>query len=168
MMDSVYKKPNLNAARARYSNESVVTRESFKRFKKEYPEYSGMQLKEFNTIVRAFNIAIKEKVCENRDGVRLPERLGLLQIIAFPRPRKKVVDYGMSNRTGVRCYHANWDTDNKIGKLIYQNTLKGYAFKNCRFWGMLPSRSFKLRVSEAFRAFYAKYLYIDNHVNSKV
>jgi len=163
-MNEVYKKPNLKGPRARYHNESVMSYDSFKRFQNEYPEHSNMTLVEFNKTIKVFNKHIKNEVCENKDGVRLPERLGLFQIVAFPRPKKKVVDYGTSNKTGVRCYHGNWETDNKISKLIYQNTLRGYSFKNCRFWGVLPARSFKLSVSEAFKKFYSKYLYIDNRV----
>ena len=120
-------------------------------FKKLYPEYGSMTITTFNAIIKQFNNDIVDTVIDNRDGVRLPERLGLLQVMTFPKPKKKLIDFGKSNETGQIHYHGNWETDNKIGKITFRNTLDGYSYKNCRFWGLIPSRFFKKTMSGVFK-----------------
>lgn len=138
-----------------------MDRKMLKKFIEKHPEYDSLTLPEFNAIVRQFNSNIVDEVIRNRDGVALPERLGEISIIAFPKPKRKVPDFGKSNKEGELRYHANWDTDNKIGKIVYRN--KGYnTIRTSRFWGLIPARDFKQRMSKAFRRFWQRYIYVDN------
>lgn len=156
-----YKKPNRKAKRARKKAAVIVDYYMVKRFLKKHPEYK-VTAKEVNKIIRQFNRNMVLSVVDNRDGLRLPERLGKLQIVGFPRTKKKIIDFGKSNKTGVVHYYQNWETDNKICKIIYNNKLPGYAFRNCRFWGLETKRSFKEIASKAFKSMYEKYVYVDN------
>jgi hypothetical protein len=156
-----YKKPDRTAKRVRKSSSVIMNYKMMKKFKDINPEYD-ITLKEFNNILNTFNSNIVETVINNRDGVELPERLGQLQIVAFPKPTKKIIDFAESNKYGEKRYHGNWETDNKIGKITYRNTLNGYTFKNSRFWGLIPQRSFKQRMSKVFKRKWQKYIYIDN------
>lgn len=156
-----YKKPDRTGKRLRKHSSVIMNYNAMKRFKELYPEYD-ITLKEFNKILKAFNSNIIETVINNRDGVELPERLGHLQIVAFPKPTKKIIDFAKSNELGEIRYHGNWETDNKIGKITYRSTPSGYTFKNSRFWGLIPTRSFKQRMSEVFKRKWQKFIYIDN------
>ena len=74
----------------------------FKEFKKKHPEHEVLTLAEFNRILRQFNNNIIDEVIEQRFGVTLPERLGHIVIASFPRSKKKIIDFGKSNKTGVK------------------------------------------------------------------
>lgn len=137
-----------------------MSKSKFRKFIRMHPEHKGMAITQFNEIVRAFNNEIVDAVIDNRDGVLLPERLGELAIVAFPKPRRKAIDFGASNKAGELRYHTNWETDNKIGKIVYHKA--DQAVKNGRFLGLIPSREFKTRMSKAFRRFFERYIYIDN------
>lgn len=156
-----YKKPDRTGKRVRKHSSVIMDYDKMKKFKELNPEYD-ITLTEFNKVLRTFNSNIIEAVINNRDGVELPERLGHLQIIAFPKPSRKIIDFAKSNEVGEKRYHGNWETDNKIGKITYRSTLAGYTFKNSRFWGLIPTRSFKKRMSEVFKRKWQKFIYIDN------
>lgn len=157
----MYKKPNRKGSRLRKKSSVVMDRTMLKKFKEQHPEYASLTLPEFNAIVKQFNENIIEEVLKNRDGVSLPERLGEIVIWSFPKPKRKIPDFGKSNELGELRYHGNWDTDNKIGKIVYRN--KGYrAIKTSRFWGFIPARRFKQQMSTAFKKFWQRYIYIDN------
>jgi hypothetical protein len=157
-----YKVPNKKGSRVRKPTKSIVDFKMLINFKNKHPEYSSITKTDFNKIIREFNSNIVKTTIDNRDGLRLPERLGLLQILTFPKPKRKFIDFGKSNKDGVVRYHGNWETDNKIGKIVFSNTLNGYSYKNCRFWGLNPSRYFKKEMSEQFKRKWQKYIYVDN------
>lgn len=158
-----YKKPNRKAPRARLKSARVMDAQTFKEFKEKHPEYSDLTLTEFNGIIKQFHKDIVEEVTEHRYGISLPERLGQLVIVSFPRSNRKVIDFGKSNKTGVMSYHRNWETDNRMGKLVYQTGSYMASFKYHRMWSFTAARGFKQRVSEAFVKMYQKYIQIDNN-----
>lgn len=157
-----YSTPNRKGTRVRKKTTSIMNRKMFSKFLKEYPEYKGMTISEFNKIVKQFNNDIVDAVIDNRDGVVLPERLGELTILTFPSPKRKIIDFGESNKAGELRYHGNWETDNKIGKIVYHKASQSVT--NGRFLGLIPSRDFKKRMSSAFKRFWQRYVYVDNKI----
>jgi hypothetical protein len=157
-----YKAPNLNGPRVKKKSSHVMSESLFKEFKKKHPEHESMTLTQFNIILRQFNNNIIDEVIDYRFGVSLPERLGHFVIASFPRTKRKIIDFGKSNKTGVKTYHRNWDTDNRLGKIMYQNSSSTYNIKYHRLWTFRPTRNFKERMSVAFKKMWAKYIFIDN------
>ena len=157
-----YKAPNLNSSRVKKKSSHVMSESLFRDFKKKHPEHEGMTLTEFNRILRQFNNNVIDEVINYRFGVTLPERLGLFVIASFPRSKRKIIDFGKSNKTGVKTYHRNWDTDNRLGKIMYQNSSSTYNIKFNRLWTFKPTRDFKERMSIVFRKMWAKYIFTDN------
>lgn len=155
-----YSAPNRKGKRMRRKSTSIMDRTRFLKFIELHPEYKGMSITQVNAVVKEFNNNIIEAVIENREGVSLPERLGELIILAFPSPKRKIIDFGESNKAGELRYHGNWESDNKIGKIVYGNACG--SIKNGRFLGLIPSRNFKQRMSKAFVKFWQKYIYVDN------
>jgi len=156
-----YKKPDRKKKRIRKSSSVIIDYSMVKSFKKKHPEHK-LSKTEYSRIVKQFNENMMEAAVDNRDGIRLPEMLGLIMLVGYPRPKRKIIDFAKSNETGEVHYHKNWDTDNKVVKIRYQNTLRGYSFRNCRFWGFIPSKRFKKMASDAFKKSYEKYVYVDN------
>lgn len=134
----------------------------FLEFKKKHPEYKDMILSEFNAILRQFNNNIIDEVIDYRFGVALPERLGLFVVASFPKSRRRIIDFGESNKTGVKTYHGNWDTDNRLGKIMYQKRSATSNVKYHMLWTFKPTRNFKERMSTIFKKKWAKYIFIDN------
>ena len=95
-----YRIPNRKGSRVRKPVTSIVDYKFVSEFRKQHPEYNSLSKAEFNTILSQFNLDIVNAAIDNRDGVRLPERLGLIQIMTFPRPKRKIADFGKSNETG--------------------------------------------------------------------
>jgi hypothetical protein len=157
-----YKTPNLKGPRVKKKSSHVMSESLFKEFKKKHPEHKDINLTEFNRILRQFNNNIIDEVLDYRLGVVLPERLGSFVIASFPRSKKKIIDFGESNKTGVKSYHGNWDTDNRLGKIMYQNSFSTYNIKYHKLWTFTPTRNFKERMSTTFRKMWAKYIFIDN------
>lgn len=157
-----YKTPNLKGPRVKKKSSHVMGYHSFKEFLKKHPEHKGLKLSEFNTILRKFNTNIVDEVVNYRYGVVLPERLGSIVIASFPRSKKKIIDFGTSNKTGVKSYHRNWDTDNRVVKIMYQNATASYTIKHHRLWTFEPIRSFQNKVSTVFKKRWERYIFIDN------
>lgn len=158
-----YKKPNRKGNRVRKKISPVMDSTLLSEFKKQHPKYNDITLVQFNSIIKQFNNNIIDEIIENRDGVRLPERLGQMIIIAFSKPKRKIIDFGTSNKTGVKTYHGNWDTDNKIGKIFYKSSISGFNIKYYKLWNFSPSRNFKKRMSSGFKKSWEKYYYMKNN-----
>jgi len=166
IIDSMtYNIPNRKAPRNRKKATSIMNTCELKKFTKAHPEYADLTLREFTSIVRAFNDAIVEEVIQNRDGVALPENIGKLSIITFSRPKKKIIDFGKSNETGQVHYHMNWNTDNRLCKIMFNYKVNNYGNKNGRFFGFIASREFKKRVSETIDRNWQKYFYLNNKID---
>jgi hypothetical protein len=159
-----YTLPNRKASRKGKIATRIMDTGQIKRFRAMHPEYLDITLKEFTSIVRAFNTAVIEEVIKNRDGVILPENIGKLSIITFSRSKRKIIDFGKSNETGVLHYHRNWNTDNRLCKIVYNSRVNNLANKNSILFGFIPCREFKKRVSETINKNWQKYLYLDNNI----
>jgi hypothetical protein len=160
-----YNIPDRTAPRNRPKAASIMSTDELIKFKKKHPEYPDLTLKDFSVIIRAFNSEVIEAAVSNRDGVVLPENIGRLSIITFSRPKKKIVDFGTSNKTGTLSFFKNWNTDNRLCKIMYNSTIKNYGNKNSRFYGFLPTREFKKAVSIAVNKNWQKYVYFNNKID---
>jgi hypothetical protein len=129
----------------------------FRKFKKEYPQFKDLTRKEYSDIIKEFNLKIVEEAVSNRDGVSFPKKLGLVLVAACPTRPKKNIDYNKSAELGIKVYHRNWDTDNKLAKICYMPGKKRTGFVNSRFWMFKPCRSFKKSVSSSFKENYVRY-----------
>jgi len=157
-----YKAPNVKSSRVRRRSSHVMNDSLFREFKRKHPEYKDMILAEFNAILKQFNHNIIDEVIDYRFGVGLPERIGHFVIVSFPRSKKKIINFAESNKTGVKTYHGNWDTDNRLGKIMYQNSSSQYTIKYHKLWTFKPTRNFRERMSVVFKKMWAKYIFIDN------
>jgi hypothetical protein len=160
-----YNIPNRKAPRNRLKSTSIMNTFELSKFRKKHPEYLDVTLKEFSDIIRVFNSEIIDSVISNRDGVILPENIGRLSIITFSRPKKKIIDFGKSNKTGQLHYHMNWNTDNRLCKIMYNSAINNYGNKNSKFYGFLPNREFKKTVSVAINKNWQKYVYLNNKID---
>lgn len=157
-----YNIPDRTAPRNKKKSTCVMSTYELSKFRKAHPEHGDITLKDFTTILRAFNNAIMDQVILNRDGVALPENIGKLSIITFSRPKKKIIDFGKSNKMGTVHYHLNWNTDNRLCKIMFNYKINNYGNRNARFFGFIATREFKKKVSNTINKNWQKYFYLDN------
>ena len=86
-----YKKPNIKGPRVKMKSTRVMNEVMLRVFKNKHPEYKNLTLADFNTVVKKFNENIIEEVINSRYGVTLPERIGRLVVVAFPKAKKKII-----------------------------------------------------------------------------
>ncbi len=137
---------------------------TLREFKKQYPEHKEILLSDFNRIIKQFNTNILEDVIVSRNGISLPERVGHILIMSFPVSKKKIVDFGTSNKTGVLTYHRNWETDGRLGKIVYSSG--NYSIQYSRLWGFTATSIFRKKMSKIYMKLWEKYIYVDaNGIN---
>lgn len=160
-----YRKPNVKGTRIRAKSTIIMSEKRLMEFKEKFPEYESLTLVEFNKIVKQFNLNIIEAVENERYGVALPERIGHFMIVGFPKSKKKIIDFGASNKAGTTVYHRNTDTDDRLGKLLFQNGAAKFNIRNHKLWTFKPTRNFKKTVSEAFLKSWPRYIFIDRKMS---
>jgi len=151
------KKPDLNAPRFREKRTSLLTLETLDKFKASNPKYKDLSYADFKNIIMVFNKKLVEGIIDNRNGVELPERLGVVFLGTCPPAKKKNIDFQKSHQYGVEATHRNWDSDNKLLKIFYTNNTK-YTFQNRQAWVFKPVRQFKRNASKAYRENWEKYI----------
>ena len=160
-----YKKPNRKGPRVREKSTLIMSKKKMTEFKKKFPEYQSLTLSEFNSIIRQFNTNIMEAVTTERYGIALPERIGHFVIVGFPKSKKKIINFGASNEAGQKVYHRNSDTDNRLGKLLFQNSVAKFNIRHHKLWTFTATRTFKKISSEAFKKFWPRYIFIDKRMS---
>jgi hypothetical protein len=160
-----YKKPNVKGSRVRAKSTVIMSEKRLKEFKKKFPEYESLTLGEFNSIVKQFNLNIIDAVEKERYGIALPERIGQFIIVGFPKSKRKMIDFGASNKAGTKIYHRNMDTDGRIGKLLFQNGASRFNIKYHKLWTFKATRSVKKKVSNAFLKSWPRYIFIDKNMS---
>lgn len=157
--------PDRKAPRFRKSIFSIVNEDFIKEFLEEHPQYSGM--KEFSSIsllkklITNFNFFLCKHVVNYRDGIDLPERLG----VVFVGGRTSIynpVDYGMTNKLGKEVKTTNLETNGVIGKIFYSKHSRNHGITVRTIWKFLPYRGFTKLVAQAFKENYNRFIRVEN------
>lgn len=133
---------------------------TLREFKREYPEHKDITIGQFGVIITQFNKNILEEVSTSRNGISLPEWIGQLLVMSFPRGKRRAIDFKESNRTGVKTYIRNWDTDDRMCKIVYHTGKHSIRYSN--LWGFTATKGFKTKVSQVYKKLWAKYIYLDD------
>lgn len=157
-----YKKPDLNAPRFRKKYYNILNEEFCKELKKQHPELKEYTNKQIREIVMLFNGLIWKTVIEVRDGVELPEQLGIIFIGTCKRKIKDNPDFAKSEHYGKRVQHQNWESDQYLQKIFYTNFGSKYPFKFHQLWGFEPVRDFKRTAAHNYPHEWKKYMIVDN------
>lgn len=156
-MAFVFNQPNKKGPRFRKNLKRVINLEFIKKFKKEHPEIS-LSNKEIRLIMDTFHQLCKDVICETRDGLELPEQLGLLILTRMKLPHSKLMD-----ERKAAIYKKKFPIPGYLCKIVYTNYSTKYKFKNAQLWGLEPGRPFKKQASENFTKNHTLYQISDNH-----
>lgn len=143
--------PRFNARKFR---KNIISEELYIKWK----EQTGLELsfQEFKNIWNLIGDAITDGVTEERDGVALGASTGDLYIGYVPT-KKRPIDYKVSLQYEKAIKHENWNSSNKVGKIIYGTHDRKYIYRLSAWWAFKASRLFKNKVSAALTAYPQRY-----------
>jgi hypothetical protein len=152
--------PDLNGPRYRKAQQEVCSDEFYKALCKKFPKVETLGRTVVAKYIKEFNELTTQAIIDNRDGVELLESLGNIFIANCRVPEKENVDYAKSKKYGVKVLHKNWDTEGRIGKIMYTNYGAKYRLKDSSMWIFKPCRKFSRESSKAFRLNWMNYMEI--------
>lgn len=161
MVTKTHKAPNLKAPRFRQTGKHIIDVDFFKALKEKHKKCAEYDNKTIAGIIKRFNETLWKEVIETRDGVFLPEHLGLLFIGTCQAPLKENIDFAKSVKYGVRVTNKNWETDGKLAKIIYTSFSNRYKFSNRDCWGFVACRNFKRSVAKSYPENWNMYIQVD-------
>ena len=165
MSNKPYRKPDLNAPRYREKVFSVLNSKLLKEFKEKYPKYKDLDLDQFKNIVKQFNDTVWQQVIDNRDGVELPDGLGFIFIASTPASKhKNNINFNKSAELGVTVHNQNWETDNRLAKIMYSNYNAKYRYAFRDVWSFYAVRQFKRTVAKTFADNHMRYVQLTGTV----
>lgn len=162
----LFKAPDIHAPRFRKKTLNLLNLSTIDEFKAEHPEYEDLDVEIYKKIVKTFNEKIWRTVIDKRDGVSLPENLGFLFIGTCEKPKKKNVNYGLSQKLGKNTTHQNLESDSKLAKIFYTNYSAKYKFTNRDLWMFSAVRQFKRELAKEYSNNWMRYINIKS--NEKV
>lgn len=162
MVTKEYKEPNVKAPRFRQNGVSIIDAEFLKDLKQKYPKYANLTESEINKIVKTFNETVWKEVIETRDGVQLPEGIGIIFIGTCQSPFRQNIDFAKSKKYGVTVTNKNWETDGKLAKIFYTSYSTNFKFQNRECWGFIPCRNFKRSVAKTYPENWTIYVQVDS------
>lgn len=160
-MSKTHNLPNLNAPRFRQQAVDIMDADFYKGFLEKYPKYKEIKLGEIKKIVKKFNETLWDTVIETRDGVQLPEGIGFIFIGSCMPAMEENIDYGKSQKYGIKVTNKNWETDGKLAKIFYSSYANKYKFAFRECWKFIACRNFKRKVAKIFPENWTMYVQID-------
>ncbi len=134
---------DLNAPRfnKRKYRENIVSKELYE----EWKESTGYRqdFSFFKQVWAKIAEKIIQKTLEERDGVRLGGSIGDLYVGIIPKTKRRPIDYKLSKELGQIVYHENWNTNGKLGKIIYGTNGRPAMYRLCKYWWFIPNTRFK-------------------------
>ena len=138
----------------------VINNDFIKAINEKYPSTKGMNVTELSNIVKPFNDYVRNYVCENREGVELPQGLGYL-FLGVCKNSNNTIDIKLSMEHKRQISFKNWDSDGYLGKIFYSNSSVKYKIIDNNLWIFKPAREFKQESSKAFSENWKTFIEID-------
>ncbi len=157
--------PDLNAPRFRYKFNAVLSTALIKKFKEKYPQYAGYSDKVLINAIKEHNKLMAREVYSSRDGIELPAGMGTVFVGTFPLRKRKSIAYKQSIALGMKVYHKNWETDNKLFKIFYTNFATKYKFEGRHLWYFTAVRQLKRSVAAECPKEWRKFVSLDCYKN---
>lgn len=160
-MNKQFNKPDLHAPRFRPKRTNILNKALFNDFLEKFPEYNGITLEQFKSIIHTFNEELYNGIIQNRDGVELPEGLGFVFMGTCPSAKKQNIDIKKSIEYGVAATHQNWDSDHNLLKIFYTNHTSKYPLLHKQVWAFKAVKQFRKAASDAYKEQWPRYIVVD-------
>jgi hypothetical protein len=138
----------------------LINNDFIKEINTKIPKTKGMSVKDLSSIVKGFNDYIRTYVCENREGVELPQGIGYL-FLGVCKNSANTIDMPASTKYKQQISFKNWNSDGRLGKIFYSNSSVKYKILDNNLWIFKPAREFKKDSSKAFSENWKLFIEID-------
>jgi len=122
--------------------------------KQQYPELDKYSNKDISKIIEHYNKRLAQEVINNRNGLKLPDGLGIVVAGACRISRKSAaenIDFKTSDELGQTVIHQNLHSDEYIAKIKYSNELDRHMFDNHHLWFFDACRPLTRTVAAEFK-----------------
>lgn len=160
-MNKRFNKPDLNAPRFRPKRTNILNKSLFDAFMSKFPEYEGLTLQQFKEIILTFNEEVYNGVINNRDGIELPEGLGVILMGTCPPAKRFNLDVTKALQYGVTANHKNWDSDNNLLKIFFSNHKSKYPLLHKQVWAFKAVKQFRQAASAAYKKNWTMYIVVE-------
>lgn len=124
------------------------------------PETKNIKKADISKLIKDFNDHVREFICENREGVELPQGIGYL-FLGVCKNSANTINMPMSTKYKQKISFKNWNSDGRLGKIFYSNSSVKYKIVDNNLWIFRPAREFKKDSSKAFSENWKIFIEID-------
>lgn len=151
-----FKKADPKAPRFRPEAFDILNRDNrtfYAEMKKQHPALKKYSNTDIAKCIKLFNMRIAGEVINNRNGVRLPDGMGLVVLGAYKIPEVTgPPDPVASAALGVTVPHSALHSDSYIAKIKYTNDVDRHMFDNHDLWMFDACRALTRAASAEFKA----------------
>lgn len=157
-----FKKPDLNAPRFRPKQYDPLTKDFYKRLRKQFPKYKKWSDSKIKQLIKGSNETFHRTIIEHRDGIQLPENLGYLFLATCLPKIKENTDYKVSAELSKKVQQRNWESDRYIAKIFFTTYEIKYHFKNHDMYGFSGCRELQRLVPLEYPTRWKSYIQVDH------
>lgn len=160
-----FRKPDVKAARCRSKAPRIVNKDFLNALFEKHPELASMNISDIKEVIKLFHEKLWNHVITNRDGIELPEQLGVIFLGTCNSPKKYNVNYGESIKNDHPIRHRNFESDSYLAKIFYTNYSSKYNFKYRSLWMFEATRAFKRAVAKTYPENWKIFIQVENGRN---
>ena len=150
--------PALKLPRCRFKSKSIIDDVFIKDVKAKINDET-VDSKMIRSVIKSFNLKICDTIVKERDGIDLPEDLGVIFVASKKYHRKGMYsqDPTVYKKTGQNIDFTNLHTDGLIADIIYTNHHSNFTFASKGNWSYDACRILTRSVSSNFRENWSMY-----------
>jgi hypothetical protein len=143
-----------NAPRFVRTRTDLISNEFVEEFLKEYPQYSEVKnfknISDTKRLAKRCNASLWQHTVDNRDGIDLPERLGVL-FVGGKTSVYTPVDYGNTSKYQTEVLMHNYESNGIIGRIFYSRHSRNHGMTVKTIWTFKPCREYTQGVKTSFK-----------------
>ena len=113
----------------------ITVTQSYKTYKFKKPSSDlYVDSKLYMQIIKLANTKLVEKLVMTGKQIKLPSRMGTLQLQTFKPTKRKSIDFKLTKELGKTIYHRNLATNGLAVKLAWNKSWYKANFKNKKTW----------------------------------
>jgi hypothetical protein len=142
---------------------NLENKDFYQNMKKVHPNLAKYNNVDIGKCINILNKQVANEIIINRDGIKLPEGLGIVIAMACKlsdKYKKKNIDTNILSKTGDVNIQNNLHSDNFVAKIKYTTEIDKHMFENHDLWCWESCRPLMRSISDEFKK--------GNHINYAV
>jgi len=148
------------APRAKLKSHRIVTNAFWNRIRKKCPKYKDYSDSQLLAILKKIHNEFHKPIIQDRLGVELPNRLGVILCFTCDPKTSDNIDHGLTNKYKMEIHSRNGNSDDYILKIAYVNGFARYKFKFYKTWKFESCRNLTQAASASYPEKYLDYIHL--------